>query len=222
MDHTILFWLAANILEVAGAALGLAYIIFSVRQNILTWPAGILSSLLYIFIFLDARFYANMGLQFYYTGMSIYGWYFWLKGRKEDPSGKLPVTRLTLQQGALAGLTALPLFGIIYFLLNSFTDSPAPFMDSFIATMGMIGTWMLARKILFNWIVWIISDTCAVTLYVTREMWPTAMLYVVYLGMAFYGYISWKQTITPAQQSPMATGNGSPMTGAAEQRNRRK
>ena len=80
-------WLSANLLEVAGSLLGLAYIILGVRQNILTWPAGIISSLLYIFIFLDARFYANMGLQFYYTGMSIYGWYFWLRGKKEEPGG---------------------------------------------------------------------------------------------------------------------------------------
>ncbi|NLX28835.1 MAG: nicotinamide mononucleotide transporter [Bacteroidales bacterium] len=188
-------WLSANLLEVAGSLLGLAYIILGVRQNILTWPAGIISSLLYIFIFLDARFYANMGLQFYYTGMSIYGWYFWLRGKKEEPGGQLPVTHLSLRQGGAAAAIALPLFGGIYLLLHHHTDSPIPFMDAFIATLGIIATWMLARKILFNWIIWIVSDSCAVILYISRDMWPTALLYVIYLGMAFYGYFSWKRSI---------------------------
>ena len=68
-------------------------------------------------------------------------------------------------------------------------------MDAFIATLGIIATWMLARKILFNWIIWIVSDSCAVILYISRDMWPTALLYVIYLGMAFYGYFSWKRSI---------------------------
>jgi nicotinamide mononucleotide transporter len=191
-------WLTTNGLEVVGALLGLAYIILGVRQNILTWPAGILSSLLYIFIFLDARLYANMGLQFYYTAMSLYGWYYWLRGKREDPGGKLPVVPLTPRQGATAAAIALPLFLIISFILKNYTDSPVPVTDAFISTMGIIGTWMLARKILFNWIIWIISDSCAITLYLSRDMWPTALLYIIYLGMAFYGYLTWKRTLTPS------------------------
>lgn len=97
--------------------------------------------------------------------------------------------------GGAAAAIALPLFGGIYLLLHHHTDSPIPFMDAFIATLGIIATWMLARKILFNWIIWIVSDSCAVILYISRDMWPTALLYVIYLGMAFYGYFSWKRSI---------------------------
>jgi nicotinamide mononucleotide transporter len=75
-------WLAGNQIEVLGAILGIAYIFFSTRQNILTWPTGLLTSLFYIVIFYQSKFYADMGLQVYYVFISIYGWYFWLRGKK--------------------------------------------------------------------------------------------------------------------------------------------
>lgn len=143
-------WLSDNYIELSGALLGLAYIILSIRQNILTWPAGLLSSLLYIVVFFNAKIYAAMGLQVYYVGMSFYGWYFWLMGRKEEPAGKVPVTNLTGRQGMIISMVALPIFGLIFLLLRRFTDSPVPFMDSLISTLGIMGTWMLARKILLT------------------------------------------------------------------------
>ncbi len=195
MADFITRWLTANYIELSGALLGLAYIIFSVRQNILTWPAGILSSLLYVVVFFNARFYAGMALQFYYAAMSIYGWHFWLRGKREEPSGQLPVTALTHRQGVTAALIALPVFTLIFLTLRNYTDSPVPFPDAFITTMGILGTWMLARKILFNWIVWIVSDLVATGIYFTRGLWPTAILYMVYLTLAVYGYITWRRTM---------------------------
>ncbi len=175
--------------------LGLVYIVFSVRQNILTWPAGILSSLLYVLVFFNAKFYAGMGLQVYYAAMSIYGWHYWLKGKKEDPSGHLPVTTLTVKQGVISVAVALPVFALIFIILRKYTDSPVPFFDAFITTLGIIGTWMLARKILFNWIIWVVSDVCATLLYASRGLWPTSILYLTYLSLAVYGYITWKRNL---------------------------
>ncbi|HNU76887.1 MAG: nicotinamide riboside transporter PnuC [Prolixibacteraceae bacterium] len=189
-------WLSDNYIELSGALLGLAYIILSIRQNILTWPAGLLSSLLYIVVFFNAKIYAAMGLQVYYVGMSFYGWYFWLMGRKEEPAGKVPVTNLTGRQGMIISMVALPIFGLIFLLLRRFTDSPVPFMDSLISTLGIMGTWMLARKILFNWIIWIVSDLCATFLYMSRGLWPTTFLYMVYLSLAVYGYVTWKRSMS--------------------------
>lgn len=195
MVELITTWISENYIELGGALLGLVYIVFSVRQNILTWPAGILSSLLYVLVFFNAKFYAGMGLQVYYAAMSIYGWHYWMKGKKEDPTGQMPVTSLTVKQGITSLAIALPVFTLLFFILRTYTDSPVPFLDAFITTLGIIGTWMLARKILFNWIIWIVSDVSATFLYASREMWPTTFLYITYLSLAVYGYITWKRTI---------------------------
>jgi len=82
----IVEWLLSNTTELLGAILGIVYIFFSIRQNILTWPTGLLTSILYVIVFFQAKLYADMGLQVYYVFISIYGWYFWLKGKKPKES----------------------------------------------------------------------------------------------------------------------------------------
>ena len=195
MVETVTTWLSSNLTEFLGAFLGLVYIILSVRQNIFTWPVGVASSILYVIVFFEARFYANTLLQFYYVGMGIYGWYYWLKGKRDNPSGQLPVSRLTTSEGTKLGALVIPLIGLIYYILSAFTDSPVPFMDAVTTSLSIVGTWMLARKILFNWIVWIVADLAAAGLYLYRGLYPTAILYLVYTILAVYGYLEWKKSV---------------------------
>jgi nicotinamide mononucleotide transporter len=187
-------WFSQNRIEVTGALLGIVYIFFSIRQNILTWPVGLLSSLLYAFVFMKAKFYAGMGLQVYYVFISMYGWYFWIRGKREEPSGTLPVTRLMKAQTIILGGILCLLFVTIFSLLRKFTDSPVPIPDAFITSIGIVATWMLARKIIENWLLWIISDAVAIALYISRGLWPTTILYIVYIVLAFVGYRKWEAT----------------------------
>ncbi len=195
MVETVISWLLSNLTEILGTLLGLAYIILSVRQRIFTWPAGIASSMLYVIVFFQARLYANALLQFYYVGMGIYGWYYWLKGKRETSSGQLPVKRLRLSQGVKLGMLLIPLFGVFYYILSAHTDSPVPIMDAMTTSLSIVATWMLARKILFNWVIWIVVDLAAAGLYIYRELYPTSILYMVYTVLAFYGYLEWKKSI---------------------------
>lgn len=188
-------WFSQHWVEVTGALLGIVYVILSIRQNILTWPIGLLSSVLYAFVFLKAKFYAGTGLQVYYVFISIYGWYYWLRGKPEDTSGKLPVSRLKKSPAIVVTVIFSILFIFLFFILRSFTDSPVPIRDSFITSMGIVATWMLARKIIENWLLWILSDLVAISLYMSREMWPTMILYMVYVVLAMEGYFKWKSSI---------------------------
>ena len=88
-------WILANSIEITGATLGVCFLYFEIKQNWLLWPLGILTSLFYIFIFFDAKFYADMSLQFYYVAMSIYGWWYWRCGNKDDIEAGVPITRVT-------------------------------------------------------------------------------------------------------------------------------
>ncbi|HPE76117.1 MAG TPA: nicotinamide riboside transporter PnuC [Draconibacterium sp.] len=190
-------WLLVNRIELLGAILGILYIRFSIRQNIFTWPTGILTSCFYIVIFFKSALYAAMGLQFYYVAISIYGWYYWLKGKNTDNKSQFPVRviekKLWIQ---IAVISALIYFSI-YFILVKFSDSDVPFLDSLTTTFSIVATWMLARKYIENWIIWIFVDFVSVGLYIYKNLWPTVILFAVYTVMAFFGYFEWKKDLKP-------------------------
>jgi nicotinamide mononucleotide transporter len=191
-------WLWENNIELIGALLGLLYIFFSIRQHIFTWPTGLFTSLLYIIVFFRSGFYADMGLQVYYAGISIYGWHYWLKGgnHKRNALGEqAPVQRMpkNLVAGSIA-VTAI-LFLIILLILLNFTDSTVPYLDSLTTALSITATWMLAKKIIEHWLVWIFVDLLSAGLYIYKGLWPTVVLFVVYTIMAVLGYIEWKKDL---------------------------
>ena len=195
MLEFIFEWLISNKIELLGAILGILYIFFSIRQNIFTWPTGLVTSALYIFVFFQSKLYADMGLQVYYVGISIYGWYYWLKGGKAENRKTVPVRsankKLWLK---LIGIAIVFYFAILIILLN-FTDSDVPYMDSFTTALSIIATWMLAKKYIEQWLIWIFVDFISVGLYIYKGLWPTVILFIVYTAMAFVGYIEWKKDL---------------------------
>lgn len=188
-------WLVANWIEIAGAAISLIYLYFSIKQNILLWPFGILSALFYVVIYLQSKFYADMGLQVYYVAISIYGWWGWTQKRTPKASAKiLKITRLGRRRGIWIALVFLLIWTLLYFILKNFTDSEVPFGDSFTTAGGIVATWMLARKILDHWLLWIVVDLVSLILYTAKDLWPTMLLFGIYTTMAVVGYFSWLKT----------------------------
>lgn len=197
MQNLIIEWLISNKIELLGAILGIAYIFFSIRQNILTWPTGLATSALYIVVFFQSKFYADMGLQVYYVGISIYGWYYWIKGNKPENSTTVPVRQISKNLWLkLIAIAILLYFAILIILLN-FTDSDVPFMDSFTTALSIIATWMLAKKYIEQWLIWIFVDIISAGLYIYKELWPTVILFAVYTVMAYLGYTKWKKDLKP-------------------------
>ncbi len=188
-------WLLCNKTELLGAILGILYIFFSIRQNILTWATGLLTSLLYIYVFFQAKLYADMGLQGYYVFISIYGWYFWIKGRKPENAQKVPVKRTSSDLWIKMAGASLLLYLIILFLLLKFTNSDVPYMDSLTTALSIVATWMLARKFIEHWLIWVFVDAFSVGLYIYKGLWATVVLFVVYTFMAVFGYFEWKKDL---------------------------
>lgn len=186
-------WLSGNYIELLGAILGIAYIFFSIRQSILTWPIGLLTSVLYVWVFFVSKLYADMGLQMYYVAISIYGWYEWLFGNKTNHSEPIQVSRITLKLSIVLSVISFFLFLLIWFILKNYTDSPVPMADSLATALSIVATWMLARKILEHWLVWIFVDAFSVGLFWYKDLLPTVVLFVVYTVMAYIGYREWKQ-----------------------------
>lgn len=185
-------WLSAHYIEVFGALSGMIFIILEIRQNIWLWPLGLLTSLIYVWVFFNTKFYADMGLQVYYILISIYGWYWWLKGGKNSETGSLVITGVSARLAWKLLFVLLLIFFTIWFVLSKYTDSPVPGWDAFTTALSVIATWMLARKIIEHWILWVIVDIVSMALYIYKGLYPTVILFGVYTVMAVIGYRKWK------------------------------
>ena len=195
MADLFLEWLSGNKIELLGAILGILYIFFSIRQNILTWPTGLITSVLYVIVFFQSKFYADMGLQVYYVVISIYGWYFWLKGSKSDKNIHVPVKKTSRKLWVKLLVASILIYGLILIVLLKLTDSDVPFMDSLTTALSIVATWMLARKYLEHWLIWIFVDAFSSGLYVYKNLWPTVILFIVYTIMAVLGYFEWNKDL---------------------------
>lgn len=182
-------------IELFGVVTGILYVILEVRQNKLLWPLGLITSVAYVYIFFTGKFYADMGLQVYYVLISIYGWYFWSRGGVKAEKGDLPVARINRLQFFLLLLAFGAAWAGIYYVLDRHTDSTVPLGDSFTTALAIVATWMLTRKIIEMWFLWIIANVVSIGLYIYKGLYPTVMLYVVYAGMAVYGYFEWKKSM---------------------------
>ena len=192
MLSTVIRWIAENWMEVLATVLGLLYIIYSIKQNPVCWLFGILSSALYVFLTLKNGLYADMGLYVYYVLIGFYGWYEWIYGNPKDKSKNLEISSLNLRLTIILGIVALALFIGIALVLKKYTNSNVPYLDSFTTSLSIVATWMLARKILQHWIVWIVVDLVSIGLYFYKELYFTIILFAVYTLLAFSGYFKWK------------------------------
>jgi nicotinamide mononucleotide transporter len=187
-------WIAENIIEISGAVTGIAYVILEIRRNIWLWPLGIITSAVYMYVFGKNGFYANMGLQGYYLVISIYGWYRWQRPQERaQAEEKRDVRRIGGVTAAWCAVAVGVLWAVLWFALDRATDSPVPAWDGLIASLSVVATWMLTRKYLEQWYVWIVANAIAVAVYLASGLYPTALLFLVYFVMAIIGLQTWKR-----------------------------
>lgn len=183
--------------EIVGACTGITYLILEIRQNMFLWPVGLLNALFYAVIFFSGGLYAIMSLQLYYVAMMIYGWWNWKYGQTSDDSEQIPVIRANLKTWLYLIFFALLLWVAIYFVLKYLTDSHVPLWDGMTTAFSIVGTWMLAKKYIEQWFVWIFVNTFSIWLYATQDLKITAVLYGFYAVMAVVGYFRWKKDLCP-------------------------
>lgn len=172
--------------------MSLIYLYLSIKQKISLWIFGFLCSALYLMVFFQSKFYADMSLQFYYLAVSVFGWISWKKGKKQ--TGKeMPISKVKPLQALMLTIVTLFVFGLYYFILSSYTDSPIPVADSFTTALSITATWMLARKIIEHWILWIVVDAFSAGLYFYKGLYPTSMLFFIYTLMAAVGWWRWRK-----------------------------
>ena len=182
-------------LEYFGVITGLAYLILEIRQHRAMWIVGFITSFLYIFVFFLSKFYADMSLNIYYVCISIYGFMQWRTKPVEQQDHSRDIVYHHLKTGLgflLAGITLI-LYTLLYFILSRWTDSPVPAGDAFTTALSITATWMLARRILEHWCVWVVINLVSVILYYQRELYPTCFLFICYGILAIVGWVNWKK-----------------------------
>ena len=178
--NTIAHQLLQNsLLELVAVVFAVAYLVLAVKENSLCWYAAGISTLIFLFIFWDVKLYMESGLQIYYLAMAFYGWYQWRDAQTETVSLRVSKWRAKQHVVALALIAALTF--VTGSLLNSGTDANMPYLDSFTTWASVVTTFMVARKILENWLFWIIIDIVSMGMYIYKGLFPTVILFFVYL-----------------------------------------
>lgn len=179
--------------EIVAVLLGVIAVYLSTRQNVWTYPLGIISVFLYIDIFFTVKLYADMGLQVFFIALQAYGWYEWLYGGENKSA--LRVSRVPRRVRLLLLLIVAVGTAMLGMTLHQYTDASLPYVDSFLAVLSMAGQWLLARKYIENWPVWIVVNIGSIAMYGYKELYFTMVLYGVYLILAVIGYVAWKKDI---------------------------
>ncbi|WP_245929403.1 nicotinamide riboside transporter PnuC [Agarilytica rhodophyticola] len=212
IDNFFAFYLAKSAWELLAVFLAIAYLALAMKENNWCWPAALISTIIYIFLFWDVSLVMDSLLQVYYMLMAIYGWWMWRSKNQENNSinngveaasvtsiadeqikNTLKISNWPWSMHVLAISSVLVISGVSGFFLSKNTAAAWPFLDSFTTWGSVLTTYMVAKKILENWLYWIVIDSVAVFVYIERGLYPTAGLFIIYVGMVIYGYFVWKK-----------------------------
>ncbi|SET47321.1 nicotinamide riboside transporter PnuC [Thalassotalea agarivorans] len=184
--------------ELIAVFTAIIYVVFAARENIWCWPAALVSTAIYTAIFYDVYLWMDGLLQVYYFAMAIYGWWAWSKkGKQQDREVQIHQWSMSTHVKAIAVLTLLS-FGLGFFMAN-YTPADFPYIDSATTVFAVFTTFLVARKVLENWLYWIVINSVSIYIYIEKGLIPTAFLFVVYVIIAIYGYIHWRQRYTQSQ-----------------------
>ena len=179
--------------EIVAVFFGLLSVWYARNENVFLYPTGLINVGLYVYLCFIANLYADMGINIFYFGMSIYGWYYWT--RKDETKKVVPITKGNMKEHILNILATLFFFGIIYYVLKNYTKSNVPILDSLTAAIFIIGMWLQARKKIETWIYWIVGDILVIPLFAYKGYLFTGIQFAVFLGLAVSGYIEWNKKL---------------------------
>lgn len=182
-------------IEAVGTVFGILCVALYVRQNIWSWPTGLVQIVLFIAVFYDVRLYSDLVLHIIYLVMQVYGWRHWLKGGVGGKS--LPVTRLARTETAVWVVTALAGSFLCGYLVANYTDAAAPYPDAFVAVTSLVAQWLITRKKLESWLFWIVVDLVAIGIYFYKALYFATTLYCLFVVLGVMGYFTWRKSCSP-------------------------
>ncbi len=182
---------AMSIWEYLAVALSMAYLLLAMKENLWCWPAAFISTFIYTVMYWNGALLMESLLHFYYMGMAVYGWWAWRYGKQRVEEQGITSYRLNTH-GILICVTALVSIAIGY-VMDNYTHADFAYLDSFTTCFAIVTTYLVAQKVLENWLYWVVIDAASIYLYVEKGYYPTVVLFVFYTIMAVAGYMRWRQ-----------------------------
>ena len=182
-------------LEIMAVLFGLASVVFAMKNNILVYPIGIISTVIYVYLLNKWGLIGDMLINGYYTTMSIYGWYIWTRKSQNKP--EFPISRITIKEiyhGIIIFLLTIVFVVAVYKYFDKFTSWTA-YVDTFTTGIFFVGMWLMAKRKIENWLLWIIGDLVSVPLYFYKGYTFTSIQYAIFTIIAIYGYLEWKKSL---------------------------
>ena len=179
--------------EIIAVILGILYVILAAKESAWCWVSGFFSTLIYTILFWEGQLLSSALLNFYYMGMSIYGFILWKRGTGQGDE-ELPITTWPISRHLISIVIAIFFSLVVGYLLTTYTSARLPYLDAMVMVFSIFATWMLAQKILANWLYWMFIDTAAITLYWSTGYYVTIILFMVYVMLSVYGYFSWRKS----------------------------
>jgi nicotinamide mononucleotide transporter len=187
-------------LEIAATIFTLICVILSVKRSLWQFPSGVVGTALFFFVVWEQRLYANAALQVFFLGVQFYGWWYWMRGDK----GARPPIRSTNWQVVLAlCLIGLALAGLGAWALETFTDASMPLYDAAVFGLSVVAQFLLGRKRIETWPMWVVVNVLSVWLYASQGLWLFTALYVFFFFNAFWGWWEWRQEMNRYSISPL-------------------
>jgi len=177
--------------EWLAASLGILYVILAAKESVWCWPAAFASTVIYTVLFWEGQLPMQALLNFYYMAMAVYGFILWRKNGQEDNT--VEISRRPLKFHIIYILSGLVASGLIGYYSASFADTRLPYLDAIVMVFSVMTTVLMARKVIENWIYWIVIDSFAIALYWQTGFYVTIIMFGVYLILAVYGYLNWKK-----------------------------
>jgi nicotinamide mononucleotide transporter len=198
-------WLTAHgssCLELVAVLFGIVSVFLSVREKIWSWPTALVNVALYFVLFYETGLYSDMGLQAVYFVLSLYGWYEWLYGGAGRTT--LTVSRTPPRLWAILIAIAIVFWAILGRLTSGLPGVALPYVDAATATTSLVAQYMMTRKLLENWALWIAVDVVYIGMFIFKGLYLTAGNYAVYLGLAVLGHIAWKRSLATSMPATVA------------------
>lgn len=186
--------LATTWYEGVAVAGGIGSVYFSWKENILVYPTGIVSVLIYVYITWQYELYADAGVNSYYFLMSVYGWYHWT--HTDDSSAQIPITTNSRNETLLSLVIFSLAYVVLVFVLISFTNSNVPYWDSLTTSAAITAMWLMARKKIEHWIFWVLCNITSIPLYIYKGLPFTSFQFLVFTVLAIAGWVSWKRKLS--------------------------
>jgi nicotinamide mononucleotide transporter len=198
-------WLTAHgssCLELVAVLFGIVSVFLSVREKIWSWPTALVNVALYFVLFYETGLYSDMGLQAVYFVLSLYGWYEWLYGGAGRTT--LTVSRTPPRLWAILIAIAIVFWAILGRLTSGLPGVALPYVDAATATTSLVAQYMMTRKLLENWALWIAVDVVYIGTFIFKGLYLTAGNYAVYLGLAVLGHIAWKRSLATSMPATVS------------------